>query len=72
MYCRNQILTLDQSPTIRSETEKTLIWNATVFGKTVFGVSNLVFGVRSKANMFFHSIFNKEQNVGSVVELTHL
>ena len=52
--------------------KKTWISNAPVFGKTVFGLSDLVFGVYSNANIFFHSIFNNEQNDGSVVELTYL
>ena len=68
----NRILTFDSSPTIRSETEKTRIWNAAVFGKTVFGVFALVFGVDSNPNVCFHSIFNKEWNDNSVVELTQL
>ena len=54
------MLTCKESPTIRSETEKTWIWIAPVFGKTVFGVSDLVVGLRTKVNIFFHSIFNKE------------
>ena len=52
--------------------KKTWISNAPVFGKTVFGLSDLVVGVYSNANIFFHSIFNNEQNDGSVVELTYL
>ena len=63
------MLTCKESPTIRSETEKTWIWNAPVFGKTVFAVSELVFGVRTKVNMCFHYIFNKKQNDNHVVEL---
>ena len=66
------MLTCKESPTIRSETEKTWIWIAPVFGKTVFGVSDLVVGLRTKVNIFFHSIFNKERNESSVVELIHL
>ena len=63
---------MDQSPTIKSETEKTRISNAPVFGKTVFAVSDFVFGVRTKVNICFHFIFNKEQNDDSVVELIHI
>ena len=66
------MLRFDESPKIRSETQKTRIWNAPVFGKAAFGVSDLVFGLRSKVNTCFHSIFNKEQNDGSVVELMHI
>ena len=66
------MLRFDESPKIRSETQKTRIWNAPVFGKAAFGVSDLVFGLRSKVNTCFHSIFNKEQNDDSVVELIHL
>ena len=68
----NRILTLDQSPTIRSEMEKTRNSNDPVFGKTVFDVSDLVFGVWTIANICFHFIFNKEQNDNSVVELIHI
>ena len=68
----NRILTFESSPTIGSEMEKKWISNAPVFRKAVFGLSDLVFGVYSNANIFFHSIFNKEQNDGSVVELTYL
>ena len=66
------MLTCKESLTIRSETEKTWIWNAPVFGKTVFGVSDLVVGLSLHVNIRFHSIFNKEQNDGSVIELIHL
>ena len=52
--------------------KKTWIWNAPVFGKTVFAVSDLVFGVRTKANICFHYIFNKEQNDDSVVAVIRL
>ena len=64
-----RILTLDQSPRIKAEMEKTRILNAPVFGKTVFGHSHLVFGDRTNVNMSFHSIFNNKQNDGCVVEL---
>ena len=65
------MLTFDFSPKIRSETEKTWIWNAPVFGKTVFGVSDLVAGLSLHVNIRFHSIFNKKQNDGSVIEIIH-
>ena len=68
----NRILTFEYSPTIGSEMEKKWISNAPVFGKTVFAVSELVFGVRTKANICFHYIFNKEQNDGSVVAVIRL
>ena len=66
------MLTFDESPKIRSETEKTWNLNAAVFRKTVFCHSDLVFGVRTKANIRFYSIFNKEQNDGTVVEVIRL
>ena len=37
--------TFDKNPKIRSETEKPWNWNATVFRKTDFCHSDLVFGV---------------------------
>ena len=52
--------------------KKTSNWNAAVFRKTVFCHSDLVFGVRTKANICFHYIFNKEQNDGSVVAVIRL
>ena len=65
------MLTFDDSPKIRSEMKKTLIFNAQILEKTVFGLSDSVFGARTKVNMCFHSIFNKIQNDGHVMDLKH-
>ena len=54
--------TFDLSPKTKSETQKTRILDAAVFEKSVFCVSDLVFGRRSKVNILFYSNFNKEQN----------
>ena len=66
------MLTFDDSPKIRSEMKKTWIFNAQILEKTVFGLSDSVFGARTKVNMCFHSIFNEEQNGDCLVELIHL
>ena len=66
------MLTFDDSPKIRSEMKKTLIFNVQIREKTVFGLSDSVFGARTKVNMCFHSIFNEEQNGDHLVELIHL
>ena len=55
------MLTFDDSPKIRSEMKKTWIFNAQIIEKPVFGLSDSVFGARTKVNMCFHSIFNKEE-----------
>ena len=49
-----------------------LIFNAQILEKTAFGLSDSVFGARTKVNKCFHSIFNKKQNGDCLVELMHL